>query len=212
MGVGILPVSLPPEALRLREKTPEEKIEDIKLDDYCSDILKVLWNVHEMRFNEIHRALLNKGIKLSKPTLSEHLEHLKKKKFIQRSVKDVQNVTYRVHDSIKRPNKEKMAGFIFEKLEEKAGASIHRPSPEVKADLDIYLILRRKIEETLQRIEIECNIPKVSLSFGNSDARLVENSVILKAQSNEEYRKRYIEKSQEILNLLQTWHNERLEK
>jgi predicted transcriptional regulator len=194
----------------LREKTPEEKLEDIRLDDYCSDILKILWNVHEMRFNEIHRALLSKGIKLTKPTLSEHLEHLKKKKFIQRSVKDAQNVAYRVHDSIKRPNK-KALNFIFEKLEEE-GVIIHRSPPEVTAELDIYSILRSKIEETLQRIEIECNIPELSLSFGNSNARIIENSVILKSQSNEEYKKRYVEKSQEILNLLLAWHNERLKK
>ena len=63
-------------------KTKEEILADAEremLDDYCSAILILLWKGDEMRFNEIYRELQRKGTTLSKPTLSEHLKHLRKK-------------------------------------------------------------------------------------------------------------------------------------
>jgi DNA-binding HxlR family transcriptional regulator len=63
----------------MKEKKLDERLTDLSLDDYCSDIMVILWKAREMRFNEIYRAMQNRGVKLSKPTLSEHLKHLKKR-------------------------------------------------------------------------------------------------------------------------------------
>ncbi|TFH24817.1 hypothetical protein E4G67_01635 [Candidatus Bathyarchaeota archaeon] len=187
-----------------------KETEELMLDRYCSDILVILWSGREMRFNEIYRVLTNKGTTLSKPTLSEHLKHLRKKKWITRNVKGVQNVSYILHESLNRPSKSTdVENWLEESLKEK-GVIFYKPSSEVKADLDIYKILGRKLKELMLRIEIEPNIQNQSLSFDNSQWRLVENDIVKKSKTDEQYRNRIIEKTEELQKLLKVWHDERL--
>jgi len=51
----------------------------------------------KFRFNELHKTLLAIGARMSKPTLIQHLAHLRKKGFIIRKKEDRQNVSYRVN-------------------------------------------------------------------------------------------------------------------
>ena len=66
-----------------------------RADQYCEKILIVLMMSDEkIRFNELHRKLKKFGVKMSKPTLIEHLNHLVEKELILREEEDKQKVTY----------------------------------------------------------------------------------------------------------------------
>lgn len=66
-------------------------------DNYCEKIFTLLVATErKIRFNELFATLNSLGVKMSKPTLIEHLHHLQKKGFILRKKEDKQNVTYQV--------------------------------------------------------------------------------------------------------------------
>jgi len=68
------------------------------LDEYCKNIFSVLLvSDKPLRFNELHRTLSQIGLKMSKPTLIEHLNHLRKRKLVKRKKEGKQNVNYRVN-------------------------------------------------------------------------------------------------------------------
>ena len=71
-----------------------------KLDDICVEIFFTLMAYKRLRFNELHRYLKMFGTKISKPTLIEHLKHLKKQKLISRKREAFQNVSYGLTDEI----------------------------------------------------------------------------------------------------------------
>jgi Fe2+ or Zn2+ uptake regulation protein len=69
------------------------------LDDTCASLMTVfLFADQPVRFNQLYRFLKQKGLRISKPTLSSHLKHLVEKQVILRSEVDRQNVTYRFHN------------------------------------------------------------------------------------------------------------------
>ena len=69
-----------------------------ELDEYCTRLLAVfLLERHTYRFNELKEYLKKKGLRMSVPTLIDHLEHLTKKQLVLREEKDKQFVTYRFH-------------------------------------------------------------------------------------------------------------------
>jgi len=68
------------------------------LDEYCKNIFSVLLvSDKTLRFNEFHKILNQIGLKMSKPTLIEHLHHLQKRKLLIRKKEGKQNVSYRVN-------------------------------------------------------------------------------------------------------------------
>jgi DNA-binding HxlR family transcriptional regulator len=71
-----------------------------ELDDTCIDIFLTLMAYKRMRFNELHRCLKKFGTDISKPSLIDHLNHLKKQKLISRKREDFQNVSYGLTDEI----------------------------------------------------------------------------------------------------------------
>jgi len=65
------------------------------LDEYCKNIFSVfLVSEKTLRFNELYRTLNNIGLKMSKPTLIEHLRHLLKHRLLIRKKEGKQNVSY----------------------------------------------------------------------------------------------------------------------
>jgi len=67
-------------------------------DEYCEKIFMVLaMSNKKIRFNELHRTLINYNAKMSKPTLIEHLKHLIKDEIIQRREEDKQKVSYEIN-------------------------------------------------------------------------------------------------------------------
>lgn len=67
-------------------------------DEYCNRIFIVLTLAEEkIRFNELHKQLRNYGLRMSKPTLILHLNHLLKEKAVLRLQQDKQVVFYQVN-------------------------------------------------------------------------------------------------------------------
>jgi len=65
------------------------------LDETCKNIFSALLVSDKMlRFNELYRTLNQIGLKMSKPTLIEHLRHLHKRKLLIRKKEGKQNVSY----------------------------------------------------------------------------------------------------------------------
>jgi len=65
------------------------------LDEQCKKIFSVfLVSQKTLRFNVLHRTLNEIGLKMTKPTLISHLNHLHKNKLIVRKKEGKQNVSY----------------------------------------------------------------------------------------------------------------------
>ena len=177
------------------------KAESEMLDDYCSAILIPLWKGEEMRFNEIYRELRRKGTKLSKPTLSEHLKHLRKRKWITRKVGGVQNVSYKLHPSINLSSDAEAKKWLENML---SGLEMYvvEPSPEMKVDLALNNIIIFKLEELAFRIAIEPKIENLSLSFGKSRSRVYESNLVADCNKDAHYRSVVLAKTKELLKVL----------
>jgi len=68
------------------------------LDETCKKIFSVLLvSDKKLRFNELHRTLNQIGLRMSKPTLVEHLNHLKKRSLLIRKKEGKQNISYEVN-------------------------------------------------------------------------------------------------------------------
>lgn len=69
-----------------------------EIDEYCTKIFSLLVATQEkIRFNKLYRTLNKLDVKISKPTLIQHLHHLRTKGFILRKKEGKQNVTYQVN-------------------------------------------------------------------------------------------------------------------
>lgn len=69
-----------------------------KLDEICQKLLvSFLVAKKSFRFNQFYRFLNSKGVKISKPTLVLHLQHLIDVKLVERTVIDKQNITYNIN-------------------------------------------------------------------------------------------------------------------
>ena len=67
-------------------------------DEYCKKIFALLVaNQEKIRFNKLYETLNMLDVKISKPTLIQHLHHLRTKGFILRKKEGKQNVTYQVN-------------------------------------------------------------------------------------------------------------------
>ena len=69
-----------------------------EIDEYCVKIFALLVaNIEKIRFNKLYETLNALDVKISKPTLIQHLHHLRTKGFILRKREGKQNVTYQVN-------------------------------------------------------------------------------------------------------------------
>lgn len=68
------------------------------LDKYCEKVFAFLMITDQgYRFNELHRNLQSFHIKMSTPTLIQHLTHLQKKGFVTQKRHNKQNISYQVN-------------------------------------------------------------------------------------------------------------------
>lgn len=69
-----------------------------ELDQYCERVFTFLvaYN-NKIRFNQLHKTLNSLHIKIAKPTLIKHLNHLQTKGSIIKKKEGKQNVTYQVN-------------------------------------------------------------------------------------------------------------------
>jgi DNA-binding HxlR family transcriptional regulator len=69
-----------------------------KSDQYCERIFSLLVAIDgKIRFNKLYETLNGLGVKITKPTLIQHLHHLRAKGFILKKKEGKQNVTYQVN-------------------------------------------------------------------------------------------------------------------
>lgn len=66
----------------------------IGMDDVCANIYVILIGMKRLRVNELYRTLCRLGIKVSKSTFFDHLNHLKRQNLILREKEGKQNVTW----------------------------------------------------------------------------------------------------------------------
>jgi len=68
------------------------------IDETCEKIfLYLALTKNIMGFNDLHRGLIKTGLKMSTPTLAEHLKHLTKKKVLIRKKVGKQRVSYEIN-------------------------------------------------------------------------------------------------------------------
>jgi len=68
------------------------------IDELCEKIfMTLLVSDKKIRFNHLYKALNDIGLKISRPTLIKHLNHLKKRKLIIRKQEGKQKVTYQAN-------------------------------------------------------------------------------------------------------------------
>lgn len=97
-------------------KKIDEVIEKhVLLDDVCKEIYLTLMAYRRLRHNELLRALNKFDVKITKPTLKEHLSHLIDQKLIERNEDGLQNVSYSLTkeiDSLMNVPKEELKRWI----------------------------------------------------------------------------------------------------
>ena len=80
----------------------------LELDETCKNIFQYLLmrnmtGLGPIRYNDLLENLKEKGLKISRPTLSEHLRHLVEKEIVTRTEVSRANVNYSVNDDRGRP-------------------------------------------------------------------------------------------------------------
>jgi DNA-binding HxlR family transcriptional regulator len=210
----------------------DRKIDEIlekhkKLDDTCIQIFFTLQAYRRMRFNELHRTLKKFGTDISKPSLIEHLDHLKRQKLISRKNEGFQKVTYGLTDEIdsllnvpEEDIKEWFENIIDEKNLPEELRTLKPFDPreffdrmsekelDEKIDKDIHRVLAQNLFELKTYIEYDLKLGKTESDaefwnfVGNPLYRLIEKSITLDCRHSEEYRKRLFEKIDAMVNEL----------
>jgi repressor of nif and glnA expression len=201
------------EEAKEKEAHAREILKKIRLDHYCTEILKILWHVDGMCFNEIHRQLKNRGIKLSKPSLSEHLTHLRKRKFITRKAMGVQNVTYSRIRGSPKPIQEELERRANENIQKfiSMGVVFSELTPESKADKLLCNVLIKKLEDLTLEIEIQSDT-HTTLNSNDSHLKYTEKDLLTQCSKDEKFKEITLEKTEDIINILSQWresHKER---
>jgi DNA-binding HxlR family transcriptional regulator len=208
----------------------DQKIDEIlkkhrELDDVCVEIFFTLQAYKRLRFNELHRYLKMFGTDISKPSLIDHLNHLKKKKLISRKREGFQNVSYGLTDEIislihvpeedikkwdenfiegkNLPKKFRLLPFdakeYYGKLSEK--------QLDEAIDEDLNTVLTQNLFElkTFINYDLKLDKPESDAVFwnfvGNPLYRMLEKGIVGNCRSKE-YRKRFFEKIDVLINEL----------
>jgi predicted transcriptional regulator len=183
------------------EEIPSKKTKE--LDHYCTSILLLLWLKDEMRFNSLFRGLKDWGISLSKPTLSDHLKHLTKKKLVTRRVKGVQNVTYALGKELiqyKKESEKESLSRIETFLKDSSLPEIKIPKDK-QVTFELHQILRMRLRELLLVLGMESMHQKELISLNNPISRTLEASITSRCMKDNALRKLVSEKINELIGL-----------
>ena len=209
----------------------DQKIDEIlkkhrELDDICVEIFFTLMAYKRLRFNELHRTLKKFGTDISKPSLIDHLKHLKKQKLISRKREDFQNVSYGLTDEINSllnipeedikkwvenviegknlPKKFRLLPFdakeYYGKLSEK--------QLDEAIDKDLNRVLTQNLFElkTFINYDLRLDKPESDAVFwnfvGNPLYRMLEKGIVEDCRNSEKYRKKLFEKIDVLINEL----------
>lgn len=202
-----------------RNKKINELIRKHKeLDDTCVEIFFTLMAYKRMRFNELHRCLKKFGTDISKPSLVDHLNHLKKQKLISRRREDFQSVSYGLTDEIdslltvpEEDIKEWFENVIEEKSLPKKLRLLQPFDPkeyydrfsdkqlDEAIDKDLHTVLAQNLFElkTFVDYDLRLDRPENDSVFwdfvANPLYRMIEKSIVENCRSKK-YRERFFEK------------------
>jgi len=211
----------------VRDQKIDELIKKHKeLDDLCVEIFFTLMAYKRLRFNQLHNYLKKFGTDISKPSLIDHLKHLKKQKLISRKVEGFQNVSYGLTDEInslltipEEDIKKWVENFIEGKnlpkklrllrpfdAKESYGRHSEKQLDEA-IDKDLNTVLAQNLFELKTFINYDLKVDKperyaVFWTFvGNPLYRMLEKSMVENCRS-EKYRKKLFEKIDALINEL----------
>jgi len=231
-----LPVSLPALNVVIMGKENEDSVRNQKidelikkhkeLDDLCVEIFFTLMAYKRLRFNQLHRYLKKFGTDISKPSLIDHLKHLKKQKLISRKREGFQNVSYGLTDEINSllnipeedvrkwvensiegrnlPKKLRLLPFdpkeYYDRLSEK--------QLDEAIDKDLNTVLTQNLFElkTFINYDLKLDKPERDAVFwnfvGNPLYRMLEKGIVENCRNSEKYRKKLFEKIDALINEL----------
>jgi DNA-binding HxlR family transcriptional regulator len=211
----------------VRDQKIDELIKKHKeLDDICVEIFFTLMAYKRLRFNQLHKTLKKFGTEISKPSLIEHLKHLKKQKLISRKREGFQKVSYGLTDEINSlldipeedvkkwvenlteekniPKKFRLLQFdtkeYYGKLSEK--------QLDERIDKDLNRVLTQNLFElkTFIKYDLRLDKPERDAVFwkfvGNPLYRMLERFIVEDCRNSEKYRKKLFEKIDLLINLL----------
>jgi len=210
----------------VRDQKINELIKKHKeLDDMCVEIFFTLMAYKRLRFNQLHRYLKMFGTDISKPSLIEHLNHLKKQKLISRKREDFQNVSYGLTDEIdsllnfpEEDIKKWFENFIegknlpekFRLLKPFDAKEYYGKLPEKQLDeaidKDLKTVLAHNLFELKTFVNYDLKLDKsesdaVFWNFvGNPLYRMMERGIVENCRGSERYRMRLFEKIDALRN------------
>lgn len=175
------------------------------LDKYCFSIFGILLFKENLKFNELYRTLRDWRVKISKPTLSDHLQHLIETDIVLREVVDVQNVNYSLNPSLDIKDFKYFADKNLRSDKELADEKkiLFSMSIDDQVEEVLRIIGLRTLAKIKTRIIFELN-----RTFGNGlilmaiDSPFLsrhENWIIEKSLENEEYRKKVLLKIDDLM-------------
>lgn len=210
----------------------DQKIDELlkkhkKLDDICVEIFFTLTAYKRLRLNELHRYLKMFNTDISKQSLIEHLNHLRKLKMISRKNEGFQNVTYGLTDEIDslltvpegylkewvenfiegknlpkklRPLKDFDIGKYFDKLSE------NQLNETIEKELNT--VLAQNLFELKTFVEYDLKLNKTASDavfwnfVGNPLYRMLERSIVEDCRHSERYKQKLFERINILVNEL----------
>lgn len=210
----------------------DKKIDEIiekhkKLDDTCVEIFFTLQAYKRLRFNELHRYLKMFGTDITKQSLIEHLNHLRKQKLISRKIEGFQNVTYGLTDEIDSllnfPEEDIKKWFqntiegknlpkklrhlkLFDGIEYPAKLSEEQLNEAIYKDLNTLLTQNLFELRTFVKYDLRLDKPESDAVFwnfvGNPLYRMLERSIVEDCRHSETYRKKLFERIDDLIHAL----------
>lgn len=201
-----------------------------KLDDMCVEIFFTLMAYKRLRFNQLHRYLKRFGTEVSKPSLIDHLNHLRKQKLISQKREDFQNVSYGLTDEINAlltlpeeyiqewfekyidgkniPEEFRLQPFdtkgYYDKLSEK------HLDEAIDKDLNDVFLQNLFELKTFINYDLKSDRPERDAIFwefvGNPLYRMLEKRIVENCRS-EKYRKKFFEKIDALIDEFKTDNN-----
>ena len=212
----------------VRDQKIDELIKKHKeLDDICVEIFFTLMAYKRLRFNQLHKYLKKFGTDISKPSLIDHLNHLKKQKLISRKREGFQNVSYGLTDEINSllnvseedikkwvenfiegKNLPKKRRFLLPFDEKEYYGRLSEKQLDEAIDKDLNTVLAQNLFElkTFINYDLKLDKPERDAVFwnfvGNPLYRMLEKSIVEDCRNSEKYRKKLFEKIDALINEL----------
>ena len=207
----------------------DEIIEKQKLlDDVCKEIYLTLLAYRKLRHNELLRTLNKLEVKITKPTLKEHLKHLIDLQLIERKEEGFQNVSYTLTkeiDSLMHVSTEDLKKWLEATSRNENLPDMLKPLKLTPEELykrfsteqldkmainDLSNILTRNLFELKTFVDYDLKIDKFQSNsdfwdfVGNPLYRLGEKSVAEKCRDSDEYKQLLFEKIELLIESLRS--------